>query len=99
MPRIEELVDEVGNAEFINTLDLAKGYWQVPMHEERQPLQAPWSLSVHYYAIWTQWSTCHIQRMMDNILLGTESYAGVYLDDIVIHSSNWKDHIQHLTEG
>ena len=31
MPRIEELLDEIGKAKFITTLDLAKGYWQVPL--------------------------------------------------------------------
>ena len=35
------------------------------------------------------------QRMIYNILQGTESYASIYLDDIVIHSH---EHIQHLTE-
>ena len=34
MPRIEELLDKIGSARFITTLDLAKGYWQVPMNPE-----------------------------------------------------------------
>lgn len=34
MPRIEELLDQIGTATFITTLDLAKGYWQVPMSLE-----------------------------------------------------------------
>ena len=33
MPRIDELIDRLGKAEFITTLDLAKGYWQIPMAE------------------------------------------------------------------
>ena len=31
MPRIEKLIDTVGPAKVISTLDLAKGYWQIPM--------------------------------------------------------------------
>uniref|UniRef100_A0A1X7TMU0 Reverse transcriptase domain-containing protein n=1 Tax=Amphimedon queenslandica TaxID=400682 RepID=A0A1X7TMU0_AMPQE len=38
------------------------------------------------------------QRMMDEILRGTETFAGVYLDDIVIHSSIWRDHLNQLTD-
>ncbi len=34
MPGIEELLDRIENAEYITTLDQAKGYWQVPMHLE-----------------------------------------------------------------
>ena len=31
MPRIEELLDRIESAEFITTLNLARGYWQVPV--------------------------------------------------------------------
>ena len=33
MPRIDELTDRLGKARFISTLDLTKGYWQVPLTE------------------------------------------------------------------
>ena len=102
MPRIEELLDKVGNAEFITTLDLAKGYWQVPMHEEDKEKTAFTSPRGLYQFTTMPFglsgAPATFQRMMDNILRGTESYAGVYLDDIVIHSSNWRDHMDHLTE-
>ena len=35
------------------------------------------------------------QRMMDELLRGTEGYSAAYLDDIVIYSDNWKDHMKH----
>ena len=38
------------------------------------------------------------QRLMDQVLRGTESFAGVYLDDIVIHSETWEEHLRHLRE-
>ena len=31
MPRIDEMLDQIGQSRFITTLDLAKGYWQVPV--------------------------------------------------------------------
>ena len=31
MPRIDELIDRLGGAKFITTLDLTRGYWQVPV--------------------------------------------------------------------
>ena len=34
MPWIEKLLDKIGSARFITTLDLAKVYWQVPMNSE-----------------------------------------------------------------
>ena len=29
MPRVDELIDKLGHAKFLTTLDLARGYWQV----------------------------------------------------------------------
>ena len=102
MPRIEELLDRVGDAEFITTLDLAKGYWQVPMQEEDKEKTAFTSPRGLYQFTTMPFglsgAPATFQRMMDNILRGTESYACVYLDDIVIHSHTWSEHIQHLTE-
>lgn len=31
MPRIDDLLERVGRSQFISTLDLCKGYWQVPL--------------------------------------------------------------------
>lgn len=33
MPLADDLLDRVGNASYITTLDLTKGYYQVPMEE------------------------------------------------------------------
>ena len=30
MPHVDELIDRLGNAQYISTLDLARGYWQAP---------------------------------------------------------------------
>ena len=40
MPRIDDILDQVGQARYITTLDLAKGYWQVPVAEEDRPKTA-----------------------------------------------------------
>ena len=31
MPRIDDLIDQLVQAQFLSTLDLTRGYWQVPM--------------------------------------------------------------------
>lgn len=36
------------------------------------------------------------QRMMNDILAGLESYAAAYMDDVVIFSADWDEHLQHL---
>ena len=34
MPQVDELLDKIGQARYITTLDLTRGYWQVPVAEE-----------------------------------------------------------------
>lgn len=37
MPHIDDLIDGLGWARFISTLDFSKGYWQMPVAEEDRP--------------------------------------------------------------
>ena len=38
------------------------------------------------------------QRMMDEVLRGLHECSVAYLDDILIHSATWAEHVQHLTQ-
>ena len=35
-------------------------------------------------------------RMMDSLLRGLGDTTAAYLDDIVIHSETWEEHLQHI---
>ena len=35
---------------------------------------------------------------MDNLLGGCAGYAAAYLDDVVIYSKSWEEHIRHITD-
>ena len=37
------------------------------------------------------------QRLMDHILQGLHGFATAYLDDILIHSDTWEEHVKYLT--
>ena len=40
MPRVDEMIDKLGSARYITTLDLSRGYWQVPVSKDSRPLTA-----------------------------------------------------------
>jgi hypothetical protein len=91
LPRINDLLESFGAAQWFTTLDLASGYWQVVMDEAEiektafiipfglyEFLVMPFELS---YALGT------FQRLMNKVLqdfLG--DFVAVYLDDIIIYS-------------
>ena len=41
MPRIDDMIDQLGKASFITTLDLTRGYWQVPVANNDRQLLLP----------------------------------------------------------
>ena len=69
MPRVDELIDRLGTAKFISTLDLARGYWQVPMAAESRKKTAfvtafgQFEFTVMPFGLHSAPST--FQRMMD----------------------------------
>ncbi len=47
MPRVEELLDRLGTVRFYSTLDLTKGYWQIPLSplsKEKTAFTTPFGL-------------------------------------------------------
>ncbi|KAL4007477.1 hypothetical protein ACER0C_001329 [Sarotherodon galilaeus] len=89
MPRIDELLERVGRSKFITTLDLSKGYWQLALAPEAKELTAfktPFGLFQF--------------RVMPFGLQGApatfQDFAAAYLDDVVIFSQTWEQHVAHL---
>ena len=35
---------------------------------------------------------------MDTVLQGLDSFAAAFLDDVIIHSNSWSDHLSHLQQ-
>ncbi|XP_039513052.1 uncharacterized protein LOC120468602 [Pimephales promelas] len=100
MPRIDELLDRLGSARFYSTLDLTKGYWQIPlspMSKEKTAFTTPFGLHQFVtlpFGLFGAPAT--FQRLMDRILRPHAAYAAAYLDDIIIYSNDWQRHMQYL---
>lgn len=101
-PRLDDLIERIGTAQYITTLDLCRGYWQVPLAPEarqytafRTP-QGLFQFTVMPFGL--QGAPATFQRLMDQVLAGAEAFAGAYLDDIVVFSHSWEDHIEHLND-
>ena len=52
MPRVDELLDRLGTAHFFSTLDLTKGYWQIPLSPESKE-KTSFSAPDGVYQFWT----------------------------------------------
>lgn len=102
MPRVDELIERLGKAKYLTTLDLCKGYWQVPLTESAKELTAfrvPSGLShFRFMPFGLHGAAATFQRLVDQVLRGMDSFAAAYIDDIVIFSATWEEHFGHLAE-
>ncbi len=100
MPRVDELLDRLGRARYISTLDLTKGYWQVPLSDSAKAKTAFSTPSGHWQyrtlPFGLHGAPATFQRLMDIVLRPHQQYAAAYLDDVVIHSERWEDHLDRL---
>ena len=101
LPRIEESLDALTGAKWFSTLNLASGYNQVPMSErdkEKTAFCTPFGL---FEFNRMPFGLCNapgtFQRLMERIF-GDQSFQSLllYLDDIIIFSTSFSQHLQRL---
>ena len=102
MPRIDDVIDQMGEAIFISTLDMTKGYWQVPVRsEDRAKTAFATPFGLHQFTrmpFGLQGAPVTFQIMVDRLLEETGDFTNAYIDDVVIYSSSWEEHLVHLRE-
>ncbi|CAM4684137.1 unnamed protein product [Lepidochelys kempii] len=100
MPRTDELLEKLGHAQFISTLDLTKGYWQVPLDESAKERSA-FITHVGLYEfnvlpLGLQNAPTIFQKLVDGLLVGLGEPAVTYLDDVALFSDSWEEYLEHL---
>ena len=102
LPRIDTTLDSLRGSAYFSTLDLASGYWQVEVDErdkEKTAFSTPkghFEFNVMPFGLTNAPAT--FQRLMECILSGlTYSQCLIYLDDIIIFSSTFREHLDRLT--
>ena len=101
LPRIDATLDSLVGCKYFTTLDLASGYWQVALEESDKEKTAFSTLQGHYefnvmpFGLINAPAT--FQRLMECALAGlTNEQCLIYLDDIIVFSSSFVEHLQRL---
>ena len=106
IPRIDESLSKLEDANFFTTLDLGSAFWQLPLRkQDREKTGFACELGLF------QWkrmpfglcsATATFQRLMAQALTNvTKKYGNLimcYVDDVVIATPTLKDHLERLDE-
>ena len=100
IPRLEDCIDRVGNSAFVSKIDLLKGYWQVPLTDRAKEISAFVTPDGLYQCktmpLGMKNAPATFQRMMSQVIAGLENCV-VYIDDILVYSDSWEDHLKHMS--
>ena len=99
IPRIDDCIDNIGQAKFVSKFDLLKGYWQVPLTQRAREISAfvtpdgLFQYTVMPFGMKSAPAT--FQRMINNVIKDLDCcYA--YIDDLIVCSDSWEQHLTHL---
>lgn len=92
----------VGDAKYLSTLDLTKGYWQIALNVEAREKNA-FATPLRLYHFTRMPFGLHraatpFQRLTDHTLKGLQGFAMAYINDILVYTSTWEEHLSHLRQ-
>jgi hypothetical protein len=97
---IQDILNGLGGAKYFTTLDIRQAYWHVPLAEDSKPVTAFEILNKQYrYTVMCyglKSAPAIFSDLMDRMVTGCEAFATNYLDDVLIFSRTFVEHLRHL---
>lgn len=101
LPRVTTIIDNLRSAKFLSTLDLKSAFWQIPLEEtskEKTTFAVPgrglFQFKVMPFGLVNASQTQ--QRLMDILFQAHNDKVWAYLDDIIICTSTFDEHLEVL---
>ena len=100
MPRVVNLLERLGTARFFTTLDLTKGYQQIPLSpgsKDKTAFSTPYGLYQFVmlpFGLFGALAT--FQRLIDRVLHQHAVCAAANLDDVILHSGSLTKYMQQV---
>ena len=99
MPNPEDLFTELTKSNYLSKIDISKAYWQIPMTEESKPKTAFVTPDAQYQFLYmpfgVQCAPSVCTRLMRKLFSKISNVVN-YIDDILIHTISWEDHLKTL---
>jgi len=101
-PKPIDIYAKLKETRYLTKVDLSKGYWQISVRREDRlktafisPDQGCFQFKRMPFGLMNSAAT--LNRMMRKLLHGMTSVSS-YIDDVLIHTNSWKEHLKVLRE-
>ena len=103
LPNMEDLLLDIGAAKYYSSVDLKSGYWQVRVREEdkaKTAFSVPWGLyEFNVLPFGLKGGPGMFMRLMQQVLGEAQGkYCQCYIDDVIIYSATFEEHVEHLED-
>ena len=100
LTKVDIRLQGMAGSQFFSTLDLPQAFHNIPLEEKSRKyfgFKAPDGL-YRYKTLPMGYvnSMALFTRLMDTSMIGLGDFVSVYVDDLIVYSRTWEDHIQHL---
>ena len=101
LPNIDDTLSSLAGAKYFCALDLASGYWQVPLSDEAKPKSAFVTKDGLFQFKVMPFGLCNapatFERLMERVLKGhLGSRCLVYIDDVIVFGSDFNSTLNNL---
>ena len=99
MPLVDEELAAINGAQWFSTMDLIKGFYQIPRDPQDFSKtafiteQGFFEFDVMPFGLKNPPAT--FQRAMQNVLAGCHDFCRIHVDDIIIYSKTFEEHLEH----
>jgi hypothetical protein len=102
LPNISHILDSLGNARYLSSLDIKSAYWEVPLEEASRPLTAfsvagrgQFQFRRMPFGLHSAAGT--FQALVDRLFTpDLEPYVFAYLDDLIVSTPDFETHLNTL---
>ena len=101
LPHVHVILDQLGGKTWFTKLDLFSGFWHIPIaSQDNEKTAVITHIALYQFkklSFGLHYAPASFQRLMNctfaNMLFPADeqSYLSIYVDDILCHSTNWRD--------
>ena len=101
VPRMDDCIDNIGQAKYVTKFDLLKGFWQIPLTDRAKEISAfvtPDGLYQYKVISFGMKNSLATFRRLTNMIIIRLDNCKAYINNTIIYSEEWDQQIKTIRE-